>query len=829
MVPYEWRLQNGIWRELMAIFPIVPGYSIIEQLGRGGFAVVYRATQEQLGRQVALKVLVGTEFDEEDLRRFRRECRALAEISWHPNVVQIFDAGVTDDGQPFLAMELMTGGALRLPNGQKMPAATVRKVGIEVADALHAAHLAGILHRDVKPDNILLDRIGNYRLADFGIAGVADGTRTGTGLFSGTIAFLAPEVLLGERASEASDIYSLGATLHTLLSGVPPFARASDSNVVASLNRILHEEPASVVTVGAPSDLAGVVQRAMAKNPTARFATAAELANALRLTGSALGTPPNGDGRDESDLDETVARATVLRDPVVAPKRPENPPMPAPITDSGGSSPTALRQPVPTSGAYWPEPSVSAPVAVASNAGTTPKPTKWILMAAAAALVLIAGGVTVLKVGGDKASKSVATTVGPSVASVGPATSSVVSATSTATSTAGPTVAVAQGDGSLVVASDLPLQGVSSDASKDTNLAMQLFLKQQGGMAGKFKISLKEYDDSTAAKGGWDDATCARNANDHVANKFEVAVVGTYNSGCSKIQVPVLNKDTTGPMLMVSHANTNPGLTKKWDPGEPEKYYPTGKRNYGRVSVTDDFQGAAGAQFAAKELNVKKCLVLNDGQTYGIGVANAFKTEAPKQGIAVVGDVAWDAKAVSYTALMDQYKDKVDCVYLGGINDNNGEQLVRDKVAVLGANSGAVKLITPDGFTGYPTLLKLTESDGMYITFAGLPAGELIKPGGAGAKFVADFKAAYGHYPASSYAIYGAAALQYVMAAIAVSDGSRAGVTSQALSGTLRIPGAQSLLGKEFSIDQTGAVNVRDISIQVVSGGRETFVKAWAV
>ena len=137
---------------------------------------------------------------------------------------------------------------------------------------------------------------------------------------------------------------------------------------------------------------------------------------------------------------------------------------------------------------------------------------------------------------------------------------------------------------------------------------------------------LKTYDDSTAAKGGWDDATCAKNANDHVANKAEVAVMGTYNSGCAKIEVPVLNQDPTGPMLMVSHANTNPGLTKAWDPGEPDKYYPTGTRNYGRIIATDDFQGQADAQFAKQDLKVTKCVVLNDAQTYGVGVATAFKT-----------------------------------------------------------------------------------------------------------------------------------------------------------------------------------------------------------
>ena len=109
--------------------------------------------------------------------------------------------------------------------------------------------------------------------------------------------------------------------------------------------------------------------------------------------------------------------------------------------------------------------------------------------------------------------------------------------------------------------------------------------------------------------------------------------MGTYNSGCAKIEVPVLNQDPTGPMLMISHANTNPGLTKAWDPGEPDKYYPTGTRNYGRIIATDDFQGQAGAQFAAQgPRSVKKCFVLNDAQTYGQGVATGLRRRGPEAG-----------------------------------------------------------------------------------------------------------------------------------------------------------------------------------------------------
>ena len=386
-------------------------------------------------------------------------------------------------------------------------------------------------------------------------------------------------------------------------------------------------------------------------------------------------------------------------------------------------------------------------------------------------------------------------------------------------------------EGALVIATELPLQGASADASADTNRAVAMILEAAGGKAGAYDVVVKEYDNSTAAKGGWDDATCAKNAADHVATANEVAVMGPYNSGCAKIIIPVLNQDPSGPMLMISHANTNPGITKAWEPGEPDKYYPTGSRNYGRVIATDDFQGAAGAQMAAKDLGVKRCIVLDDAQTYGKGVARAFADAAKAVGIEVVAQESWDAKQPNYTALFEGFKAlNPDCVYLGGINDNNGEQLIRDKVAVLGPNGDAdpVKLIAPDGFTGYPTVQALPEAEGMFITFAGLPASALVAAGGAGGKFVTDFKAKYGKDPASAYAIYGAAAAQYILAAIAKSDGTRAGITKAAFSG-IEIPAEESVIGKAFGIGPDGDVTVRDMSIQRLVNKVETFVKAWPV
>jgi branched-chain amino acid transport system substrate-binding protein len=383
----------------------------------------------------------------------------------------------------------------------------------------------------------------------------------------------------------------------------------------------------------------------------------------------------------------------------------------------------------------------------------------------------------------------------------------------------------------LTVGVDLPYQGQSADTSNDTFNAMNLYLDQINHKVGSYTVNIVKYDDSTAAAGKWDAATCSTNATKHVQTVGEVAVMGTYNSGCAKLEAPVLNQASDGPMLMISHANTNPGLTKAWDPNEPQKYFPTGQRNYGRVITTDDYQGTAGARFAAKDLGVKKVYVLNDNETYGQGVAKAFKDEAVKQGITIAGEQAWDGKATNYTALFQAVKATgADAVYLGGIYDNNGGQLIKDKVAVLGDNT-KVKLIGPDGFTGYNEMDALPQAQGTYLTFAGLDSSQISSAGGKGASLLQAFKTKYNHDPTSSYVLYGVLALQVILQAIQKSDGTRKGVRDQVFTGAgITISANDSVLGKEIHIDpNSGDVNVIDISVLLLKDNKEGFLKPYPV
>ncbi len=420
------------------------------------------------------------------------------------------------------------------------------------------------------------------------------------------------------------------------------------------------------------------------------------------------------------------------------------------------------------------------------------------------------------------------TTVKIGAAAVASALALAACSSSSDTATDGASGSAAAGK-TLIVSTDLPLQGAAADANKSTNDMIKLYLEQQGNKAGAYNIEFKEYDNSTAAKGSWDDATCAKNAQDHVANTDEVAVMGTYNTGCAKIIVPVLNQDPAGPMFMVSHANTGVGLTRPdpVDPGSPDKYYPKGTRNYARVATTDDKQGAAAAKFAAADLGVKKCMVINDNQTYGQGVATFFAEAAAAEGIEVLGNEAWDAKQPNYTAFFEQIKAKnPDCLYIGGIYDNNGGQLIKDKVKVLGDNE-TVKVLAPDGFTGYPDFQAQPEAQGAYMTFAGLDASTLIAQGGAGADLVNAYKEKYGADPVGSYPLYGVAAMQVILEAIAKSDGTRKGVTDAAFTGSgVTVPADKSVIGSEIAIDTaTGDTKAQAITMLQMTDGKELKVK----
>ena len=279
----------------MVTAPDIPGHKVGGVLGSGGFATVYRAWQLAVGREVAVKVDNRVLLTERDRRRFFREVTAAGRLSGHPHVIDVYHAGTLDDGRPYLVMELCPAGSLNdmLSRHGPMEAAQVRDIGIKIADALAAAHQAGVLHRDIKPANILVNRYGVVGLSDFGLASIiaAGGEQTAS-RDALTPAFSAPEGFRGEAPTALADIYALGATLYALLTGRPP-SFGADGRVPSLMTIMaLHDRPVDDVP-GTPPEFMALLRRSLAPDPAARPQTAAALRDALVALPSPA-TAPSG-------------------------------------------------------------------------------------------------------------------------------------------------------------------------------------------------------------------------------------------------------------------------------------------------------------------------------------------------------------------------------------------------------------------------------------------------------------------------------------------------------------------------------------------------------
>ena len=391
---------------------VIAGYRLEEQVGQGGMAAVYRARDERLGRPVALKLLApALAADTAFQQRFIRESRAASAVD-HPNIIPIYEAGEAN-GILFIAMRYVHGGDAKSLVRREGPLAPARAWAIvsQVASALDAAHEHGLIHRDVKPANMLLDagtttgwlgpgaagRAEHVYLSDFGISKqslATTGPLTKTGQFVGTLDYIAPEQLQGHTVDGRTDLYSLGCAAFELLSGVPPFYRDRDFALI----RAHLADPPPMLTAhraGIPPGVDGVLARAMAKSPAERYATCTEFAREL---GRALGL---------------VAPEPAAASPVPAPLPPVPVPMampPAvPAAQRGAVPPAAADQartaftPGPVNsgqtpgGTGWPaQPPPSAPYGPGGPGGQQPPPARrsrsMVIAVIAAVVVLLAAG-----------------------------------------------------------------------------------------------------------------------------------------------------------------------------------------------------------------------------------------------------------------------------------------------------------------------------------------------------------------------------------------------------------------------------------------------------
>ncbi len=368
------------------------------------------------------------------------------------------------------------------------------------------------------------------------------------------------------------------------------------------------------------------------------------------------------------------------------------------------------------------------------------------------------------------------------------------------------------GTQTVKIVSDLPLQGANRFQSTTMVNAIEMAIDERGGKAGNVNIEYESQDNATAQAGQWDEAKCAENAQTAAQDEEIVGWIGPFNSGCAVVEIPILNEAGLG---MISPANTYIGLTKPGgEPDEPEKYYPTGERNYTRVIVADDEQGQAGA-LLMEEKGVESVYILDDKETYGKGLADQVQQSADELGIQVIGREGVDTTAANFRSVMNKIaQEDPDAIYFGGIIENNAAQLVKDKLGA-GMSNDDILFIGPDGIFLDEFLSQGGEAaEGAYITFGGLPESELSSKG---KQFVQEYESRYDD-EVQPYTAYAYEAANVMLDAIerASKDGE---VTRETvLKEIFATEDYNGVLGT-WSFDEDGDTTLTELSVQQVENG----------
>jgi branched-chain amino acid transport system substrate-binding protein len=369
---------------------------------------------------------------------------------------------------------------------------------------------------------------------------------------------------------------------------------------------------------------------------------------------------------------------------------------------------------------------------------------------------------------------------------------------------------------SLTIYSSLPLQGDSRPQSEDVVAGEKLALEEAGGKVGKFTIKYVSLDDATAAAGKWDPGQTSSDGRKAAQDASTIAYLGEFNSGASAISLPILNEAN---ILQVSPSNTYVGLTRAEgaDKGEPDKYYPAGKRTFGRVVPADHIQAAAQVTYQ-KDEGCKKTYILNDKEVYGKGIATQVESIAKAQGLPIAGNDGIDTKAANFRSLATKLKSSgADCMFFGGITQNKGVQVFKD----VHAANPSMKLFGPDGVAESTFASKVGSSveKQTYITNPTLDP-KLYPP--AAQDFFKTFKEKFGHTP-DPYAVYGYEAMKVALLAIQ-NAGDKGNDRQAVIDAFFKIKDRDSVLGK-YSIDENGDTTLADYGSDRIQGGKLVFDK----
>jgi len=369
-----------------------------------------------------------------------------------------------------------------------------------------------------------------------------------------------------------------------------------------------------------------------------------------------------------------------------------------------------------------------------------------------------------------------------------------------------------KGQPDALIASDLPKRGASRERTEQMVEAIRIVLEQNNWSAGDTTVALQSCDDSSAKTGEWTPKICKRNARDYASNPDVIGVLGTYNSGCAAEIIPILNKADDGGVAMVSPGNTLICLTQSSSScpsGDPDRYYPTGKRNYARVVPNDAVQGAGLAEFASRHGIVRPYVLYAGGDPVSKGQGTTFRGAAGALGLQVAGFESWDPDAKSYTDVMNRVQASgADAVLLAGLLEQNGPQLIKDKVSVLGPNGGAVKLLAPDGFAQQATIDDTGKaSKGMFISVPGRTPDRLPAEG---ADLVNTLKEDFPDSPVELYAPYAGQAAQVMLDSIEAGGKNRA----KTIDALFNVEVKHGIVGS-FKVDASGDPSVGPITVSV--------------
>lgn len=277
-------------RRLPSQPPVLPGFSFVHILGSGGFADVFLYEQNMPRRQVAVKVMLSEIVNDQVREMFQAEANLMAQLSSHPSILTVYQAGVSSDGRPYLVMELCSPGLSDRYRRERIPVANVLQIAVKIGSAVESAHRAGVLHRDIKPSNILVTAYGHPVLSDFGIASTLSetGHREAVGM---SIPWSAPEVLMDETSGTVtSEVWSLAATIYSLIAGRSPFEIPGESNKSTDLiSRINRAKPQPIGRSDVPASLEALLAKAMSRKPELRPASVMEFIRSLQAIEVELG------------------------------------------------------------------------------------------------------------------------------------------------------------------------------------------------------------------------------------------------------------------------------------------------------------------------------------------------------------------------------------------------------------------------------------------------------------------------------------------------------------------------------------------------------------